>query len=268
MTKHLFCLLFSIFLWPSCDSDKNPNNPQATLSPAGANAIAGNWIAIDFCSFAGKYGSVLKAMNNTHKPYAYAITFDPSKPDSALCYNGFESYYLPLKIQGDTLIELKEARSGKPIFLDYDAQTNRDMTMYDATLGKAYTNLMIKAGNSSKTGYQSFLTALNHHLLNGDFKPKGKNNAGAIQFTPNGEIVGLPDYDRFELCTAGDCFLAAQEIDVIALSKSKVENSENYLGYRYSDDLKTLTLYNLINVNPDEKGTHVVGQPVYTLVRE
>lgn len=268
MTKYLFCCAFAAFFISSCGSDKSPNNTRASLTPEGVNAIAGNWIAIDFCSFAGKYGSVLKAMNNTHKPYAYAITFNPAKPDSALCFNGFESFYLPLKIQGDTLIELIGARPGKSIFLDYDAQTNKDMTMYDATMGRAYTNQMIKAGNSSKTGYQSFLTALNHQLLAGTFHLKGNKKAAPVQFTSNGEIIGLADYDRFELCTAGDCFLTAQEIDIVTCSKSRTKDSDNYFGFRFSDDLKTLTLYHLINANPEEKGTYAIGQPAYTLVRE
>lgn len=269
MNKYIFIALSSAALaYVACQNDTKAGDKQAGTPASGAalNAIAGNWIAIDFCSFAGKHGSVLKAMNSTHKPYAYAVTLSSHKPDSALCFNGMESYYLPIKIKGDTLVELIGARPGKSIFLEYHPSGNKDMTMYDGTLGPAVTNQMIKARNNDKSGYESFLTALNHHLFPGNFHTKG--NRTAVQFTSEGEISGLPEYDRFEVCTAGDCFMAAQEIDVISFKNSKTPETVDYYGYRFSEDLKDLTIFELINAKPDEKGTYQVGKAKYTLTRD
>lgn len=253
-----FVLCLAFFWGYAC---QEAGKSVQTANPTGLRLLGGNWIAIDFCAFSGTHASVLKAMNATQKPYAYAITLDPRIPDSAECFNGVENYRLPIRIQGDTLIELVGASQGKSVFLAYDAQTNNDLTMYDATGPMAYTHKFIRASNSNKTGYQSFLTALNNQLFPGRFKLGNT----FVQFTSEGEVIGLPDYDRYEVCTAGDCFLTGQDIDVLWLSDSKNKDSEHYFGYRYNDDRSVLTLYELDDKTPDEKGTQTIGKAAYVL---
>ncbi|MBX2889776.1 MAG: hypothetical protein KF734_02500 [Saprospiraceae bacterium] len=268
MQKLLFTtLLLSLICAAACKRDSKSNDtPNAPLT-ANPDLLGGDWIAIDFCSRAHQYGSVLEAMNNAHIPYAYAITFNPGEPDSVTCYNGFESWKLQVKYLADTL-ELVGARPGKSVFLVYDSQHDKDLTMFDATTGQVNLDKFIKSKAGAKDGYASFQVALNHNVFGGLFTLQGKGATGDIQFTPGGFIQGLKDYDRYEICAGGDCFVAGQDIDVVTLSNSKVANSAKFFGYRYSAQNDTLAIFNLVNTNPEEKDAHKIGSKAYTLTRK
>ena len=262
-------LIFTLF---ACKQDpKISEGVPVHIQPgeqANPTVLAGHWIAIDFCAFANQYGSVLDAMNNGHLPYAYAITFNPAKPDSALCYNAVESWTLPIRYKVDTL-ELMGARPGKSIYLIYHSKTDKEITMIDPTGDRVQLDRFIKSKAGTVDGYTAFTTALNHNVLNGVFALLGKGSGGQITFTPGGFLQGLKGYDRYELCTGGDCFLAGQDIDVITLFDSKDEvKTTKYFGYRYNENNDTLTLYNLINKNPEEKGMYKVAAPVYKFSRK
>jgi hypothetical protein len=249
--KKGFFLLLLLPLLTACRQDQKTTGAGAASESANAEALGGHWVALDFCSRAAQYGSVLAAMNNVNKPYAYSLSFVPSRPDSVECSNGMETWSLPVVYKKDTM-ELQGARQGKPVFLVYDSQGEKILTMFDNT----------------ETGYMAFLTALNHNLFSGLFIPAGKGDEARILFTPGGFIQGMPEYDRYEVCTAGDCFVAGNDIDVITFSKARTENSSRMFGYRYSGQNDTLRLYNLINDQPDEKGTQTVGSVAYTLIRK
>lgn len=264
-------LIFTLF---ACKQD--PKNAAQTNNPshiqpgeqANPTVLAGHWIAMDFCAFANQYGSVLQAMNNAHLPYAYAISFNPVRPDSALCYNGFESWTLPVKFNADTL-ELVGARPGKSIFLIYHSNMDKDITMIDPTGERVQIDKFIKSKAGTSNGYDAFTTALNHNLLNGVFTPLGKGTGEKVQFTPGGFLQGLKGYDRYALCTGGDCFVAGQEIDVVTFFDSKDEaKTSKFFGYRYNGQNDTLTVYNLVNSNPDEKSAYKVAAPAYKFSRK
>lgn len=265
-------LIISLF---SCKQDpKNPvpNGAPSHMQPgeqANPTMLAGHWIAMDFCAFANQYGSVLQAMNNSHVPYAYAITFNPAKPDSAFCYNAYESWSLPLRYKADTL-ELVGARPGKSIFLVYHSNMEKDITMIDPTGQRVQMDRFIKSKAGTVDGYTAFTTALNHNLFNGVFSPIGKGATDKIMFTPGGFLQGLKGYDRYEVCTGGDCFVAGQDIDVVTFFDSKnKENTSKMLGYRYNGQNDTLTLYNLASPNKtDEKGGYKVAAPAYKFSRK
>ncbi len=265
----LFAAVFITLI--ACKQDPKKAAAQDGAAPhANTTSLAGNWIAFDFVSRAAQYGSVLGAMNNAHVPYVYAVTFDPNFGDSVLCFNGMEEYKLPIEIRVDT-IELKGARQGKSVFLVFDsqAQGEKKMTMFDGTTNKTYMDGFIKSNATGTAGYKAFLTALNHNLLKGQFESLRKGAAnGNVQFTPGGWIQNLKDFDRFELCTAGDCFVTSDNLDVITLSNSKKENSEQFFGYRYSAQNDTLTIYKLINQNPEEKGVYAEGGIAYQFLRK
>lgn len=265
----LFANLLILTLF-SCKQD--PKASQDTGSAANERAnpkvLAGHWIAMDFCAFANQYGSVLEAMNSSHLPYAYAITFNPAKPDSAVCYNAFESWTLPLRYKADTL-ELMGARPGKSVFLIYHSNADKEITMIDPTGQRTQINRMIKSKASTIDGYTAFTTALNHNLFGGVFNQIGKGAGTDVQFTPGGFILGMKEYDRYEVCTGGDCFVAGQDIDVVTLSDSKdTQKMPVFFGYRYNGQNDTLTLFNLKNTNPDEKGAYAVVSPAFKFVRK
>ncbi|MFN0036945.1 MAG: hypothetical protein ACKVUS_17965 [Saprospiraceae bacterium] len=264
-------LAFAFF---SCKQDPKSSGQNSTSSPIESNqqanptVLAGHWIAIDFCAFANQYGSVLQAMNNAHIPYAYAITFNPARPDSAICYNAFESWTLPIKYKADTL-ELVSAHSGKSIYLIYHSGTDKEIVMIDATGPQTQIDRFIKSKAGTIDGYTAFTTALNHNMLNGVFLPLGKGASGQVMFTPGGFLQGLKGYDRYRLCTGGDCFVAGQDIDIITFYDSKDEQkTTKFLGYRYNGQSDTLTLYNLVNNKPEEKESYTVAAPAYKFSRK
>ena len=267
MQKLLSVLLFAAIFCAACKQDSKNAAPAEANITASPDLLGGQWIAMDFCARANQYGSVLQAMNNAHLPYAFALAFNPGEPDSVTCYNGFETWKLPVKYNSDTL-EMVGARPGKSIFLMYDSQNEKDLTMFDVTTGQAHLDKFIKSRANTADAYQAFLTALNHNIMGGLFVPMSKGASGDVQFTPGGYIHGIKDYDRYELCTAGDCFVAGDAIDIITLSNSKVENSGKFFGYRFSAQNDTLSIYTMINAKPEEKGAYKVGNIVYKLLRK
>lgn len=260
----LAALLCATFL-TACKQD--PKNAAAQATTASPELLGGFWIAMDFCARADQYGSVLAAMNNAHRPYSYSFTFNPAVPDSVGCFNGFEQYNLPVKYKADTL-ELVGASQGKSIFLVYDSKGTKDITMFDATSETAKMDRFIKSKVDAQNGAMAFRVALNHNLFNGVFTPVAKGSTTKVTFSPGGYILGLKDYDRYELCIGGDCFVAGDVIDIVRFAKSQVENSEKILGYRYSAQNDTLTLFNMVNPKPDEKNAYTVGSVAYKFSRK
>lgn len=251
-------------------SAEQGQNTQASAATEHANAtvLAGQWIALDFCAYANQYGSVIAAMNNAHLPYAYALTFNPAKPDSVECFNAAESWMLPLRYKVDT-VEIVGARPGKSIFLVYHSNGEKDITMIDPTGQRVQMDHFIKSKAGASDGFKAFVTALNHHLFDGVFTPIGKNSSDKIMFTPGGFLQGLKAYDRYDVCTGGDCLVTGQDIDVMTLFDSKnEEKTSKMFGFRYNGHNDTLTIYNLINTNPAEKGVYKVGTPAYKFSRK
>lgn len=251
-------------------ANTDPNRPPDFQAGdmASPMILAGFWFDLDFCAKAAQYGSVLQTMNNAHLPYAYAFTFNPGNPDSVICFNAFESWTLPVKYKNDTL-ELVGAVQGKSVFLNYHSQGDKDMTMYNSTGGNTQMDRFIKSKAGTKNGYLAFTTALNHHLFNGIFTPVGKGGSEKVSFTPGGFLQGLKDYDRYEVCTGGDCFVAGQEIDIVTFfdAKKGKEASEKIFGYRYNGQNDTLSVFNMVNAKPDEKGGYKVGTLAYKFSR-
>lgn len=271
MKKTLFFAGLAVLFFAACkqDSKKSGTAGEEESQHASPKQLDGFWIALDFCSRANQYGSVLQAMNNGHVPYAYTITFDAANPDSASCYNGFETWSLAVKYNVDT-IELVGARQGKSVFLVYDSQAQGDksITMFDVTSGTAQMDKFIKSKAGTRNAQSAFEVAINHNVLGGLYASKTKGVTGDVQFTPSGSITNFKDYDHFELCLAGDCFVTGDLIDVVTLSKSSVENSGKMFGYRFDAQNGTLSFYNLINKNPEEKGAYIVGNEVYKFERK
>ena len=268
-------LFFSFLLMlalTSCKDEPKVTDPNlpANFTPgesANPTVLAGYWINLDFCSRAGQYGSVIQTVNNSHLPYAYAFAFNPGKPDSVTCFNASSAWTLPVKYKKDTL-EIVGAIEGKrPVYLVYHSHGEKDMTMFDNSSGSTRMDNFIKSKAGTKDGYTAFTTALGHHLFSGQFTPTGKNaSKEKIVFTPGGFITGWKVFDRYVVCTGGDCLVAGQEIDVFSLYNSKQgEAAAKYYGYKYNAGNDELTIYNLISSG--EKGSWKAGAPAYTLKR-
>jgi len=106
MKNWIFWLLATPLLFFACQQDGGgAQQPQQRASQAEemVNLLGGDWIPLDFCARAGQYGSVLGAMNNAHRPYAYALSFDPEEPDSARCFDGEKSWTCAISVVADTI---------------------------------------------------------------------------------------------------------------------------------------------------------------------
>jgi hypothetical protein len=254
--------VFTLLL--SCKNDPKSAN-AADVQHASPAILQGHWIAMDFCSRAKQYGSVLAALNNSHAPYAFALSFKEDQPDSVTCYNGFEMWKSGVKFNVDTL-EMKEARPGKSIFMVYDPKS-KDLTMFDPTNeGSAQMDRFIKSKAESPNGYKAFTTALNHSLFEGYFFPIGKKVEKAVQFSPDGNIADFADYDRYLPCTGGDCFLLGDQMDVITLAVNKDKESKKMFGFKYSANGDTLSFYQLIP-SATEKSAQV-GKVAYRFLKK
>ena len=269
MYKQTFALLLIILAFHACKSEGADKAAQNISEQANSTNLAGHWIAIDFCSRADQYGSVLGAMNNAHKPFSFSLSFNPDKPDSVVCYNGFETWSLPIAIDGDT-VEMKNAgQNNKSVFLIYNSNDDKSITMFDGTSGNTYMDKFIKSKAGAQTGPLSFNVALNHNLFNGEFRKVGSKTDEKIQLTPGGVVMNLEPYKRYEICSGGDCFMTLEPIDVLTLASAvNGEVKKTYMGFKYSAQNDTLTLYNLVNTNPEEKGAFAIGKPAYTLLRK
>lgn len=267
MQKLLFIPLLLAIFFSACKQDSKTADTKEPSLTASPDMLGGYWIAIDFCARANQYGSVLQAVENAYRPYTYALTFNPGMPDSVGCYNGFETWNVPVKYNADTL-ELVGAIQGRSVFLIYDSKGNQDMTMFSFIDGNTRLDKFIKSKAGAKDGAAAFHVALNHNLFSGMFTPLGKGAKTSVQFTPGGFIQGLKEYDRYEVCAGGDCFVANDLIDIVTFSKAQTQNSEKILGYRYSAQNDTLTFYNMVNTNPNEKGAFAVGKVAYQFLRK
>ncbi len=267
MQKLLIAFLLLAVFFSACKQDSKNADTKTPALTASPDMLGGDWIAMDFCARANQYGSVLQATENAHQPYSYSLTFNPGMPDSVGCYNGFETWNVPVKYNADTL-ELVGAIQGRSVFLIYDSKGNQDMTMFSFIDGNTRLDKFIKSKAGAKDGPAAFHVALNHNLFNGIFSPIGKGASNNVTFTPGGLIQGLKEYDRYEVCAGGDCFVANNLIDIVTFSKAQAENSEKILGFRYSAQNDTLTFYNMVNTNPNEKGAFAVGPVAYKFSRK
>ncbi len=260
------CALIAGTVIFSCKNDpKQQNNPNGTtIEHASVGNLAGHWIALDFCSRSGARHSVLRAMNNegAHKPYAYAFSFTPDKPDSVTCHTGSSSFSLPVRINIDT-VEVKNARDGKSIYLVYIPET-KNIELFDNTQNRAHIDRFIKSSSSDVNGNMAFMTAINHHLFEGNFAPVGAPASTPMQFVPTGQISNFADYDRYSVCTDGKCFVLGDQMDVVLLGNSKTKQTKNF-GLRFSAQGDTLSLYNLSQPDPAQAAT--LGSVAYRFLR-
>ncbi len=265
-----FFLPFAVvLLLVACKQDPTANTATATPLSDTPNSLGGAWIAIDFCSRVEQYGSVLQAEFNTYRPYAFAMVFNSAKMDSVHCFNGFEDWKVPIKINQDT-VELVGASQGKSIFLIYDSQSKKYFSMYDGT-NKAGTQIdrFLKSTVPSEDGHLAFSMSLNHHLLRGSFSPIAvKGTDPKVLFLPEGFVKGWPQYDTYQVCVGGDCFVMGNEMDIITLSDSKKAGSEKMFAFKYSNQNDTLSIFNIADATPNEKGGYVSKGVAYRFLRK
>lgn len=254
---------FGILVLLALAACKNEKTGGFSSEKTNATSLSGFWVSADFCARAGKEGSVLKAMNNYNKPYAYAFGFDSSNPDSVSCFNGIEKWKMPVIYRKDTL-EIPKADGRLSVYLVYDPETNKDLTLFDGTSGKTNINRYTLSKSQVVDGYTAFEMELNTMVMRGNFKSTSKNPY-EVRFEPGGRLRGIDGYDKYKLCTGGDC-VVMQDMDVVTFSSTEKPNSEKMFGYKFLGKRDTLQIFNLINQNPAEKANYVAGTVAHTLL--
>ena len=79
--------------------------------------------------------------------------------------------------------------------------------------------------------------------------------------------VNLKDYNRYMLCTGGDCFVTGDQYDIITLMRSDDANSPKDFAFKYNGQNDTLSIYQLLKNPADEKAAASVGPLVYRFAR-
>ncbi|MFN4079597.1 MAG: hypothetical protein ACK4NS_01750 [Saprospiraceae bacterium] len=261
-------ILTALVLFVSCKNDTSkPSEPQTPH--ASPNLLGGHWIAMDFCRRASQYGSVVRAIDAAPTPFAFGVTFTTIKPDSVTCYNGIEEWTLGVKYRKDTL-EMPHAMGDRSAFWIYDSGGDRKLTLFGVENNSVYLHEYIKSTAGAANGMLAFRTALNANLFSGAFLLISAKSQNQILFTPGGFINGMQDFDRYEVCVSGDCFAteSTARSDVMTLRNSKKEGSETIFAWEYNDNADTLTLYNLRNTHPQEKGAYARAGIAYRFLRK
>ena len=111
----------------------------------------------------------------------------------------------------------------------------------------------VKSKADVTNGYAAFTAALNHNLFGGIMLPLGSRDT--ILFAPDGFILKWNTYDRYDVCTGGDCFVAEEP------------GTEKIFGFRYNGTNDTLTFYNLVNTKPNEKFAYEIKGPAFKFRR-
>ncbi len=270
MREIFFLTLFAALTFSACKQDDSRSKAEQDLARTQASPLilAGQWIDLDFCARSGQYGSVLKAMDNAHVPYAYAFEFLPDIPDSVICYDGTRSWKLPVKYNRDTL-ELQNAFEGKSVFLVYHSQGQKDMTLFDGTKGHTRVDRFIKSTANAPDGLGAFMVALHHHLFSGLMLPIGKGNRrDSLLFTPGGAIMkwSEDEYNSYRVCITNDCFTTKEPADIIIMAKADQPGSEKRFAFRYNETNDTLTLYHLLPAK-EEGAAQEIGGVAYCFRR-
>ncbi len=234
MSQYIPFLFIAIIGLTSCKSDevseKSPekavsNKPKASKSTSTAK-YRGHWIDKDFVENMEKNRSVtaIPAL-----PSIIELTFPATLGDSATLVSGTKTT--------KTLFESRENdeftfSGGK---LVYDNLDNVEKLTFTDKANK--THVLVRAGNDEigKDG-KAILPIVNKHTLAGDYfmlDKKGKKGEDFIIFKPDGGIIGLPDFNKYEVCIGGDCRkLGVEKKDVAYFSR---EGKGDYFAFEVKD---------------------------------
>lgn len=111
----------------------------------------------------------------------------------------------------------------------------------------------------------TFENALYAAYLNGTWIiEEGEGKGSKVKFSPNGSLEGMPGFDRYALCLAGDCAAMSGDNDSIWLQQG--QQGREFLFERDGDKLE---LFETVNrAQADEMPQYAPGNKVWTLERD
>lgn len=270
--KNILAALFIAAMMTSCKSNstkvEDPKTPKTVI-----DYLQGNWICKDLLDSVQLRKNSQSIFYNLQLPYAYELIFSNRFKDSVLVSNGFEQYYLPFTLIGDTVI-LQNAIQGNPLTAVYDSASQNLKIVYGKNHSyNLITSTYIQAvsGNDepNRIVSEAFNNAFNQVTIAGKYHIVDETNMltdKAVTFFADGKLIGLDDATLYRCCTAGDC-LSMTSATINILTVLKEEKASEDLGWSFSQNGDTLKLYQLKNLTPDAIGGWKPAHLAYKLLK-
>lgn len=232
MNQYILFILFIAIGFAACKSDKEvDNSPQKTTTKTTKSSKStakyrGHWIDKEFMENMEKHHSVAAV---GALPSIIELTFPAVLGDSATLVSGNKTR--------KTLFQSKEADiftfdEGKLLYENIGEQERLTFT------DKANkTHILIRVGDDEVgADGKAIQPIVNKHTVVGDYfmlDKKGKKGEDFIIFKPNGGIIGMEEFNKYEICVAGDCRkLLTDKKDVMYLSR---DGKGDYYAFEVKD---------------------------------
>lgn len=234
MNKYiLFLSLLTIGL-SACQSDEIADKGSEKAKPASRKAskststakYRGHWIDKDFVESMEKNRSVTAV---AVMPSIIELTFPATLGDSATLVSGTKTRKTLFDSPENDVFTFDEGK------LVYDNLGNVEKLTFTDKAGKTHT--LVRAGNDEVGADGKAIQAIvNKHTLVGDYfmlDKKGKKGDDFIIFKPDGGIIGLPDFNKYEVCVGGDCRkLVVEKKDIAYFSR---DGKGDYYAFEVKD---------------------------------
>lgn len=229
--------------------------------------MAGQWLAADYLRQVAENHSIA----HTSAPvYGWvALSFSPELKDSVLAFNGFEAPdataftregdSLKLDLPSRVYIHKNLADSNTFMAVEYaDGQVFKEQYV------KVDAPLTTPDATFDRELRKSLFGSRQYHIITQDGKPAAPD-ATPVVFKEDGMVTGLPGYESYELCYAGDCIISADTSDVIFLTPLNKKEQQAAFYYKMSVDGNKMAIYNQDVINANEKGSGRKGKLLYEL---
>lgn len=234
MNKYiLFLSLLTIGL-SACQSDEIADKGGEKAKPASRKAskststakYRGHWIDKDFVESMEKNRSVTAV---AAMPSIIELTFPATLGDSVTLVSGTKTRKTLFDSPENDVFTFDEGK------LVYDNLGNVEKLTFTDKAGKTHT--LVRAGNDEVGADGKAIQAIvNKHTLVGDYfmlDKKGKKGDDFIIFKPDGGIIGLPDFNKYEVCVGGDCRkLVVEKKDIAYFSR---DGKGDYYAFEVKD---------------------------------
>lgn len=252
----IFFGLFLILLFVSNSAcHKKSNNRENSAS----RSLAGNYLNESFLE------QTKDSLPGSIPLFCLEVIF--SGKDSAEFYNGFETFYLKMKRQGDTLVFQNAFRKdGKLMPLLAVIGKEEELTLIDHEFTGAKKPSVFKKSSVVNNEKWKFNEAFNKSMLNGEFAVFNlvKQDTLQVKFQEDGLLSGWEIYNEFEICFAGDCLEeSAEPGNIIYLHRPGGQLDAFLMKSKKEEGI--FELYELGPIDPQVKGNREKGKLLYLL---
>lgn len=234
MNKYLHFLFLSAIGLCACKSDNDANQTSEKVAPKTTKAskttstakYRGHWIDKDFVENMEKNHSVTAI---GVLPSIIELTFPAVLGDSATLVSGIKTNKT---LFNNPSADVFTFDGGK---LVYENIGEQEKLIFTDIANKPHT--LIRVGDNEVGGDgKAIQPIVNKHTLVGDYfilDKKGKKGDDFIIFKPDGGIIGMEEFNKYEVCVGGDCRkLVTDKKDVFYLSR---DGKGDYYAFEVKD---------------------------------